>query len=47
MEPFKELVIEKYGVDGLQKLLSLQEEDIDEWKSIPIGFRIKLKKFIK
>lgn len=29
MEPFKELVIEKYAVDGLQKLLSLQEEDID------------------
>jgi hypothetical protein len=29
MEPFKDLVIDKYGVDGLHKLLSLQEEDID------------------
>jgi hypothetical protein len=28
-------------------LLSMDEEEIDKWKDIPIGYRIKLKKYIE
>ena len=32
---------------GISALLEKDEEEIDDWKDIPVGFRIKLKKLIK
>jgi len=31
----------------LEHLLRLKEEDIDKWKDISVGYRIKIKKYIE
>ena len=32
------------NIISVEQLLSLQPETIDQWKDIPVGYRIKLKK---
>ena len=34
-------------VKTLGQLMEASEEEIDSWKEIPVGYRIKLKKFIE
>jgi hypothetical protein len=47
MEQYTEIIVNKYRVEGIENLLELHEEDIELWKDIPLGFRIKIKKIIK
>ncbi len=46
MQEFKDTVMNVYGISGLTKMLELSQEDIDGWKAVPVGFRIKLRKII-
>lgn len=46
MSQFYDTIVNKYGVDGIDGLLGLSEEDVEKWKAIPIGYRIKVKKLI-
>jgi hypothetical protein len=34
------------GIVNLEKLIACSEQEIDQWKDIAVGYRIKLKKYI-
>lgn len=35
------------NINRLQQLVNTTDEEIDKWKDIPVGYRIKLKKYIQ
>ncbi len=39
--------LKEKGVFRIEHLSYLTEEEIDKWKDIPVGYRIKLKKVIE
>lgn len=43
---YLQIIKTKYQIDGLNRLLQLSEDDIDKWKDIPVGYRVKVRKFI-
>jgi hypothetical protein len=54
MEALKELKLEtlvskliKREVVSLQQLKAIPEEELDNWKDIAVGYRIKIKKYLK
>lgn len=46
MLEYREVICNQYGVNGVNQLLNISEQDLDSWKSVPVGFRIKIRKII-
>ena len=41
-----EVKLKDRNINKLEQLINTTEEEIDKWKDIPVGYRIKLKKYI-
>lgn len=39
--------LKEYNIHSLQDLQAASSEEIDQWKNVPVGYRIKLKKYIE
>lgn len=39
--------LKEYSIYSLQDLHAASSEEIDEWKNVPVGYRIKLKKYVQ
>jgi beta-lactamase superfamily II metal-dependent hydrolase len=38
--------LKEKNIVKIEQLINTTEEEIDKWKDVPVGYRIKLKKFI-